>query len=324
MNTPRTCLKKWPSRLGDFLSRGLPARDFLGYRRPEKRWEPPVTISAACICEGERQSMILAISDRMITSGDTEFEPEQPKITEFAPRIVCLFAGHRDFHHMIASATCRTISADGVTAVSEAAELYAANFVALRRKRAEHKHLAPLVLTSETYLSRQRELNSDLVSALTARMLDESLGVQAIIAGTDADGAHIWTIGVEGGEICQAVCHDGRAFVAIGAGHRQFETQFMYRGYTAAWGSLNALLLMYSAKRRAEVSPGVGPGTDAVFVSNRVYPFAQERLESLDRYSRELDQMVERARREITNRMTADPVWSIDRERPPPPTLPSP
>ncbi len=286
-----------------------------------------MTISAACICEGVGQSIILAISDRMITYGDTEFEPEQPKITALAPRIVCLFAGHRDFHQMIVSATKRSADADGVKAVAEAAELYASHYVALRRRRAEQKYLVPLGLTTETYLSRQRELAPELVASLTGRMLDETLGVEAIIAGTDGDGAHIFTVGVEVGEVCSVVCHDSRGYMAIGAGHRHFEAQFMSRGYTAGWGSLSALMLMYSAKRRAEASPGVGSGTDAMYVSDALHPFPPERLESLDRYSREFDQSVDKARREIINRMAADPAWSVDGAPPlppAPPALPSP
>ena len=156
MNLPNLRLEKRVPGFGDFLRRDFLSRDFLGGRRPEKRRDPPMTISAACICEGMRQSIVLAISDRMITYGDTEFEPEQPKITALAPRIVCLFAGHRDFHQMIVSATQQSAAADGVTAVAEAAELYASHYIVLRRRRAEQKYLAPLGLTTETYLSRQR------------------------------------------------------------------------------------------------------------------------------------------------------------------------
>jgi hypothetical protein len=45
-------------------------------------------------------------------------------------------------------------------------------------------------------------------------------------------------------------------------GARQFETLFMYRGYSPFWDWLQALLLMYTAKKRAESSPGVGKYTD--------------------------------------------------------------
>ena len=136
MNIPKSRLEKRAAGIGDFLrrdflSRDFLSKDFLSRRRPEKRREPPMTISAACICEGVGQSIILAISDRMITYGDTEIEPEQPKITADHTRIVCLFAGHRDFHQMIVSATKRSADADGVKAVAEAAELYASHYVAL-------------------------------------------------------------------------------------------------------------------------------------------------------------------------------------------------
>jgi hypothetical protein len=282
-------------------------------KEPKRRKAPKMTICAAAICDHCNGDAVITISDRMITSGDIEFEDNRTKIMELSPRIVCLFAGNRDFHHMIAEATKKTVTADNVTDVAETAEIYASHFVALRRRRAEQRYLAPLGLTADTFRSYQREMNENVVSSLLSNMLGEALGVQAIIAGKDASGAHICTIARadrEFGEFCSPVCHDGQDYVAIGTGFRQFETQFMSLGYTRQYGSLWTLLLMLEAKRRAEVSPGVGSATDASIISDTFRVYTPEAIGTMDRYLQELEDAIRKIRQDISDKIAADPFWS--------------
>jgi len=61
------------------------------------------------------------------------------------------------------------------------------------------------------------------------------------------------------------MCEDQTAFVAIGSGGRHAESQFMLAKYSGGVPNAEALLLAYSAKRNAEIAPGVGAETD-IFV----------------------------------------------------------
>lgn len=299
MNIRKTFLEK---RLGG---------DFLDKRRNSLRHQEqksPMTICAAAISGHGDKEVVLAISDRMITNGDIEFEDNHSKIWVLSPRIACLFSGESVFHHMIRSATHRTIIADGITDVGEVADLYALNFIALRRKRAEKKYLAPINLDCDTFLSRQHELQPNQAESLIMHLIDEKLGVQGMIVGTDKNGAHIYTIGTEKDENCQPICHDGRDFVAIGTGFRQFETQFMTMGYTRAWGSLYCLQLMISSKRKAEISPGVGTATDAVIISEDVKEYIPEAIRAIDRYNKEIEDAVYEKRQEVHKKIKVDPL----------------
>src|SRR5437868_4735953 len=59
---------------------------------------------------------------------------------------------------------------------------------------------------------------------------------------------------------------DGDRFVAAGGGQWHAASQFMFAGYTRWWSFPNALSLLYAAKKRAEVAPGVGTGTDLLVI----------------------------------------------------------
>jgi len=89
-------------------------------------------------------------------------------------------------------------------------------------------------------------------------MLDyRSPHVEAIIAGVDGSGGHIYFTNKD----CVR-CHDSVGFAAIGVGGWHADSQFMFAGY-AKWASVpKCLLLSYVAKKRAEVAPGVGQETD--------------------------------------------------------------
>lgn len=81
--------------------------------------------------------------------------------------------------------------------------------------------------------------------------------VSVIISGVDETGAHIYIVN-DGDPICR----DGVGFAAIGGGARHAESQLMLGRH--AWNSpaSETLLLAYTAKKRAEVAPGVGTFTD--------------------------------------------------------------
>jgi len=231
---------------------------------------------------------------------------------------MCLGAGDETYHFAIARDTHRQVIADRVSDVKEVAQLYATNFVAVRRKRAEQKYLAPLNLDYETFISKQRSLSPRSVATLQSRLLDHVLGVQAIIAGVDSTGPHIYTVATEPGEIPCEVCHDGMAFVAIGTGHRQFATLLMSLGYTKECGSLRALFLMFSAKKRSEVSPGVGTATDAAFISTGedAFAFGPEAIKALAQYHDDFTKKVDLARNDVLDKMASDPIFGDDNESP--------
>jgi|SRR5713226_3292794 len=128
-----------------------------------------------------------------------------------------------------------------------------------------------------------------LALKLAGQLQGERLDVGAIIAGRDpADPheCHLYRIFDPGSvEVC-----DRQGFCAIGTGHRQFEAEFMFKEFTRDWPWERALILMYSAKKRAEVSPGVGRTTDFFMIgSKKWFPFPEDFIRYLDHLHKEYE-----------------------------------
>jgi hypothetical protein len=81
--------------------------------------------------------------------------------------------------------------------------------------------------------------------------------IEAIVSGVDGIGAHIYVVNNS-----EVTCRDAIGFAAIGAGYWHANSQFMFAGHNRNRPLAETLLLTYAAKRRAEVAPGVGIGTD--------------------------------------------------------------
>jgi hypothetical protein len=128
----------------------------------------------------------------------------------------------------------------------------------VRTKKAERAFLAPLGLTMDTFLASQSGMSPDVVTKLTTEIINFSPGdIEAIVAGIDETGAHLWVVKNE-----DTTCFDRAGFAAIGAGEWHAKSAFMFNRYTRYRALPQALLLTYAAKKRAEVAPGVGVYSD--------------------------------------------------------------
>jgi hypothetical protein len=270
-----------------------------------------VTICAAAICTvylpTGSEAMLLGISDRMLTSGDIEFESPHSKMIGFPlpAQALCFGAGESTWLHTIATEVRRETEQTGITETADIARLYADTFANRRRERAERLYLAPHGLNTATFVRNQHKMNPDLVLMLCRRLEEYDLGIEVIVVGRDSSGLHIYHVGDPG----VATCHDGIGFCAIGSGARQLESQLMYMGYGRSCHWLDAFLLMYSAKKKAEVSPGVGEATDMLMATAagvNFYPDEHDYLRVIDEYHKELEDLSRKNRNEILVKMAKD------------------
>jgi 20S proteasome alpha/beta subunit len=220
----------------------------------------PMTICAGALCKYQDKDAVVVISDRMMTSGDIEYPGPCPKIFPLpsSPSSLCLSADWIDVARMVVDETRRCLVATPINDIAAVARLYADNYANLRKRRAEQTLLSHLGLDADSFVARQNEFNQEIARDLEAAMADYDLRVESIIAGVDSSGPHIYQVENPGVETC--LDHSG--FASIGSGSRQFETLFMSSGYHPGWELNQTLFLAYSAKKRAEVSPGVGSDTD--------------------------------------------------------------
>lgn len=227
-------------------------------------WEVEImTVCVAAICENN--NTILGASDRMLTAGNVQFQPPASKTYQLTTAIVAMVAGEMTIQAEIISGLQSRINAligqdpppDWLN-VKDVALMYAELYNAIKARRGENDILIPLGLTLDTFISRQRELAPELVSSIATELIGKSLpGTGAIVTGVDRTGAHIFV--VDNGKVS---CHDAAGFAAIGAGWYHASSHLMFSRHGKNGTLSRTLLLTYTAKKRAEVAPGVGVVTD--------------------------------------------------------------
>jgi hypothetical protein len=133
-------------------------------------------------------------------------------------------------------------------------------------------------MTHETFVTNNRHLLPDLATKIAQELINfEMPPVSTIVAGVDPRGSHIYV--VSNGQV---TCQDRIGFAAIGAGAWHAESLLMFSGHTVARPFPETMLLTYSAKKRAEVAPGVGTGTDMFMVGNNLGSFTNFARATID------------------------------------------
>lgn len=227
-----------------------------------KREVVPVTVCIAAICENDK--IVVGASDRMLTAGDIQFEPQQSKLFPITTSIVAMIAGdaamQAEVLQEVRDEASRRIDAEPKNwlRVRDVAERHSHFFTEVRQKRAEKAILKPLGLDRLTFITYQKDMNTDFIRQLATELLNfEVPEVSTIFAGIDETGPHLYVTRNE-----NVTCQDSVGFASIGAGYWHADSQFMFAGHTRARPLAETLLLTYSAKKHAEVAPGVGSGTD--------------------------------------------------------------
>ena len=220
----------------------------------------PVTVGIAAIFGG---AGIIAASDRMLTAGDVQFEPSMSKIRYFTSSIGGLIAGDANLQDEIVQevalqVTARiAISTDWIP-VKDVAKLYKTECDKAIGVAAERRILTPFGLTREEFLRRQGEFSVDFINDIASELLNfEAPCVEVIVAGVDNQGPHIYTV-----DNNSMKCHDSVGFATIGAGQAHASSQMMAFNHTPRHSLADALLSVFSSKKRAEIAPGVGSATD--------------------------------------------------------------
>lgn len=249
----------------------------------------------ATVCIAARAGLfIIGAADRMLTAGDVQFEPTSgSKILPLSNSMFMMTAGDSGLQAQLATLVMEEVAeriqkqpADWWL-LREAADLYIKHYNEIRNKRAEDALLSPLNLDRSSFISSQPVMNERLLNDTARELLNFRMpSVSAIFAGHDPKGPHIYLVGESDSNSLESACLDSVGFVAIGSGGRHASSQFMFARH--AWNApmADTLFLTYYAKKKSEVAPGVGRGTDMVMTGPgtasyiTVAPPAMDRLEA--------------------------------------------
>jgi hypothetical protein len=225
---------------------------------------------------------VIGASDRMLTSGlgDIEFEPQVSKLQKLTDNVCVMIAGDMTLQTEIIYKVMETVpSLPGLTwTVEEVANAYYKAYQECHRKRAEWAILHPLGLADASSVLLMGDPGMRVASDLINFKAPQ---IEALVTGYDdrGTGAHIYVVTNFG-----ITCHDWVGFASIGGGSGHANSQFMFAGHNRYRALPETLMLVYSAKKRAEIAPGVGSATDMFFIEppGTFYSVGTHVLEQLD------------------------------------------
>jgi hypothetical protein len=213
----------------------------------------------------QRNYLLIAASDRMITAGDIEFEQEQRKIHGLTSSVSVMIAGdlsiQTDILLEVADKVEARVAAEPQNwwKVKDVADLFYERLSALKQRRAKEAILDPLGLDFDKLTSPA--VAPELAEQLAKEVLNFQIPrIEALVIGIDTR-AHIYEVNNDG-----VTCQDWTGFSSIGAGAWHANSQLMVAGHVKSRTMAETLMLVYTAKRRAEVAPGVGEQTDMIVI----------------------------------------------------------
>ena len=255
-----------------------------------------MTICIASICAGGKA--IVAASDRMVTAEFLAMEFEHPgsKIEKLDGTCVGLTAGDAlAATELFAAAPKRGdcwLSPDEEDPENDAeaqtegdevnfwtvevvAESIATTYARVRNRKAEERYLRPRGLTLDSFYSGGviTHLPESLAVMLDSQIQQSGLGVEAMVAGIDDSGAHIYAV-TEPGAV---TCMDRLGYHAIGSGLLHALLALVGTEHRLTNTLNETVFQVYEAKRRAEVAQGVGHATEIVIVTADGVRFLSEK-----------------------------------------------
>jgi len=109
---------------------------------------------------------------------------------------------------------------------------------------------------------------------------------EAIVVAADDTNAHLYLVDSD----CKVTCHDDVGFVAIGIGAWHAKSLLMQARYFSGNNFAAALALAHTAKKKAEIAPGVGKSTDMFMVTKTGWaPVAAELQAAVEQTYEEYD-----------------------------------
>ena len=183
-----------------------------------------------------------------------QFEQGTRKIERLGAKFAALTAGDALAQTDLLRDVSAAITELSGPSVREVADVVADTFARHRQTLAEKLVLQRVGLDFAAFLEQQQNLLPEFTAELWAAYHEILLGVQLLVVGVDATGAHLYRISDPG----IAECFDSIGYAAIGSGLPHAEGFLTQADYSPQISLLKGTWLAYVAKRQSERAPGVG------------------------------------------------------------------
>ena len=243
-----------------------------------------MTVCIAALCE--RQSGVVLIADRMITTGlEIQFEHRLTrKITKLSENCLALTAGNALAYTELFDAVARATSNLRVTAAENFVEVIKESYQALRQKQIEERVLRPLAVNSfEDFYHIASRLPEPVLFNVWQTISAYDYGLEILVGGITGQRAHIHVVKDPG----TSECYDSIGFHVIGSGTNLALSSLMGSNCHAGLPVAEVVMLTMNAKMTAENAPGVGRLTDvSIVLPRRVVDFDNQEVRQLKEYCR--------------------------------------
>lgn len=230
----------------------------------------------------------IVASDRMLTSGDVQYEPLLKKVAQVGDKTLILVAGDISTHSQAVKKTHERFPANKSASPEDVAVVYGREIQAIRQKAAEDIILSPLGLNTDSFIAQQKDMADSFISTITDQLQRfQGEDVDAIIVGVENDRAiRLYTVDKHG---MVNNCEDiGFAAIGIGAWHAR--SRFMQSGFVNNWTAAYAWATVIAAKKAADIAPGVSKSTDYHLIfRNELRPMWPDMLEKMERQYEEFE-----------------------------------
>lgn len=248
-----------------------------------------MTVCIAATCEGGKRIVVAA--DRMFTlsaPASLEFETQEKKIESLANGCVLLSSGNSAYAKEILSQSLDALEAASAPKLAHVAEVVKGSFVKVRAAKTREQVLLPMLGpdfikfdSMSMPLPQYLQFQPAVFQQLSSQMFTFNLGLDLLVCGIDASGAHIVYIGHPG----TTAWLDKLGYAAIGSGGIHAQTRLSLASQTRDETLARTVLGVYQAKKAAEAAPGVGNATDMAIVDSAQVAFCgTEVLAELDEF----------------------------------------
>ena len=221
-----------------------------------------MTICIAALCN-KGQAVVVA-ADRMMSAHylAIEFDHPSEKIDRIGDRCVAMSAGDVMAVTDVLSEGSRVSGQSTDPPINLIAESLKERFVEVRAKRLNDRVFQPRGLSFSSYYGIANKLPSEIVMVLENEVQRFAIEVSMIVTGVDNTGGHIYSIDDPG----SSQCFDRLGYHAIGSGQRHALLTLVMLQHNPRVSLGQAAFNVYSAKRQAEIAPGVGDATDMMII----------------------------------------------------------
>ncbi len=239
--------------------------------------ETLLTQLIGAICEDGQK--VIALSDRMISTGDMTLTFEHPrmKAERLSDKAFVLTAGTVHEPDLLRQAREEAKGKDRILDIAEVLNVI--------YQDTREKHIVDEVIRPKTGLKSfdewrkaQKGLHDHLVMTLNEEIANYGLGLTLMLVGFDDEG-HLIRINDPG----TYRSYDTLSYCCLGMGTRHSDNTFAWYRYSRLFSLNDALYIAFEAKKKAEMAGGVGSSTDILIIDKRgALEVAAETIENLE------------------------------------------